>query len=333
VSFLSRETCHARSDFGIPNNVSATTGNSRGLSKEAATNPQFWRELCPGLTIGGAMPAPTAAVADTAVLLERLRREGYVNEPAVIPRAVVEPLRAALQRLEDAGIPHVFAFVYDEFWQVFRSLEPFLQAVLGPGYRMLPDCWAWYVRPSNQAAGWKPHRDRPATVLDADNTPHSLTVWLPLTDATPLNGCIYVLPAHWDADIRNAATVEPAEFQLAGEALQNIRALTAPAGSLLAWNQLVLHWGGQASERAREPRCSIALQFQRGDREPFATPLLDPRELPPFYSRLGLIGRLLRGYTYFQKLESVELKCLAAALDWSYWREGEKSGRTHVTPT
>lgn len=59
--------------------------------------------------------------------------------------------------------------------------------------------------PSDQGAGWGPHRDRVQPTLDEDNSPHSLTVWLPFTDATPLNGCMYVLPAHHDGRFRARA--------------------------------------------------------------------------------------------------------------------------------
>lgn len=304
--------------------MSATHRPHRGLSAAEATDIQFWRSLCPALTVEGAAPVLPAALANSGVWLERLREEGYINDPDVIDSRGVAQLRAGIQTLVDRGIPPAFAFVYDEFWLVFRSLDPFLQQVLGPGYRVLPDCWAWYVKPSNEAAGWKPHRDRPGSTLDAQNTPNSLTVWLPLTDATPLNGCIHVVPAHWDENIHDPVAAEPKEFRLVDRKLQDIRALPAPAGSLLAWNQLVLHWGGRASARAAGPRCSIALQFQRGDLAPLATPLLDPHALLPFRSRLGLIGRLIRGYSYFQTADSLELKGLAAALDWSFWHEGNQ---------
>lgn len=305
--------------------MNATSATGRGLSVAEATDPQFWRNLCPGLTVGGATEVPVACLPDPAPLLTQLESEGYVNKPDVIPLCLVERLRTGMQILEEKGIPHVFAFVYDEFWLTFRSLDPFLKKILGSDYRILPDCWAWYVQPSNETAGWKPHRDRPNTEVGQDRLPPSFTVWLPLTEATPMNGCIYIVPAHWDEDIANPATAEPKEFRLADKQLQNIRALPAPAGSLLGWNQRILHWGGRASDRAAGPRCSIALQFQRGDRAPLATPLLNPHELLPFRSRLGLIGRVMRGYAYFQTIKSPELQCLAAALDWSFWRPNEAS--------
>ena len=50
----------------------------------------------------------------------------------------------------------------------------------------MPGFWAWYLPPSEDAAGWSPHRDRLQKALDDDNSPHVLTIWLALSDATPI---------------------------------------------------------------------------------------------------------------------------------------------------
>ncbi|MEY2879805.1 MAG: hypothetical protein RLZZ15_2185 [Verrucomicrobiota bacterium] len=312
--------------------MSPASASAPRLSVQEATDPEFWRTLRPDLTVGGDATVPDAAVADTGALLGQLRREGYFNARDVIDAGLVARLRGGIEALEARGIPPVFAFVYDEFWLVFRSLDSWLRETLGADYRALPDCWAWYVRPTDESAGWRPHRDRPHAALDAGHAPPSLTVWLPLTDATPLNGCIYIVPAPWDEAIHDPVAAEPKEFSLTGAALQNVRALPATAGSLLAWNQRLLHWGGRASARAAGPRCSIALQFQRGDVAPLATPLLDPRALLPFRSRLGLIGRVIRGYAFFQTADDPALKALAAALDWSYWHRAHEPAGAAAPP-
>jgi ectoine hydroxylase-related dioxygenase (phytanoyl-CoA dioxygenase family) len=127
-----------------------------------------------------------------------------------------------------------------------------MEVALGNGYRALPDFWVWHVVPSESAYGWSPHRDRVQPTLDRNNAPHSLTVWVPFTDATPLNGCIYMLPAHLDDRFKQRIWDGEGNNQVLQP--QNIRALPAPAGSLLAWNQAVLHWGGRASRLAEGPR-------------------------------------------------------------------------------
>ncbi len=282
------------------------------------TAVDYWRSVCPALTISDVSAAPIARVPDLRAFAANFREEGYINVPDIFPPESISLLRDGIQRLVDRGIPPPFAFVYDEYWTVFQSLSTHLTAVLGAGYQMLPDIWAWYVKPSNDASGWPPHRDRSRAALDADNTPQSLTVWLPLTDATPLNGCMYVLPARYDPDLHATTVPEGGIYRLAGADLQNIRALPAPAGSLLAWSQALLHWGGRASHLATTPRCSIAAQFQRGNLPPFEHPLLDPHVLPTFPARIGLIGQLICAFSGFLTYPA-EIRLLATALKWKYW--------------
>jgi ectoine hydroxylase-related dioxygenase (phytanoyl-CoA dioxygenase family) len=197
-------------------------------------------------------------------------------------------------------------------------VSPFLSTVLGEGYRALPDFWVWHVNPNENAAGWGPHRDRVHPTVDPDNSPHTLTVWLAFTDATPLNGCIYVLPAHlderfyqrrWDGEGNNVV-----------QNAQDIRALPATAGSVLAWNQGILHWGSRGSRLGVTPRVSAAFEFQRGDRQPFNRPLLDPGRLPPFTERLGLIGKQALQYRHMYPLTN-DIAAIATSLFERYMPE------------
>jgi hypothetical protein len=270
------------------------------LTANRAESLEFWRELCPELGIESKSAQPKAELGDVKELFQRLRHEGYVNVPGVLEPATVAPLRDCIARLHEQKIPLAFAFVYDQFWQVFQSAARFMETALGSNYRALPDFWVWHVPATDQGMGWGPHRDRVQPTLEPDNSPHSLTVWLPFTDATPLNGCIYMLPAHlderfkirkWDGEDNNQVK-DP----------QNIRALPAKAGSFLAWNQGVLHWGGRASRLAEAPRASAAFEFQRGDRAAFNKPLLDPKRTPPFRERLGLIGKQVIQYQHMYPL-------------------------------
>lgn len=261
---------------------------------------EFWRELCPNMSIEGSGSPTNSAVGETGLLLSNLKREGYVQVPGVFPEWCTAPIRDAVETLSRHGIPLPFAFVYDELWLAFKSLSTFLSSVLGEGYRALPDFWVWFVEPNENACGWGPHRDRVQPTLDPDNSPHTLTVWIPFSDATPLNGCMYVLPAHrdprfterrWDG-VGNNVVPNP----------QDIRALPATAGSLLAWNQAILHWGSRGSRLGAATRISAAFEFQRGDRAPFNTPLLDPSRVPPFTERLGLIGKQALQYRHMYPL-------------------------------
>jgi hypothetical protein len=270
------------------------------FTADEAENIDYWRELEPGLSIESDSATPSYDVGDVDTLMRDLRVEGYINVPDVVPEAAFVPLRNCVARLHELKIPLPFAFIYDEMWQVFQGVSTFIRAALGPEYRALPDFWVWHVIPDDAVTGWSPHRDRVEPTVDRDNSPHTLTVWLPFTEATALNGCIYALPAHLDPRFKRR--VWDGEGNIVVHEPQNVRALPAPAGSLLAWNQGLLHWGGRASRLAKAPRTSAAFEFQRGDKPPFNTPLLDPQKLPPFAQRLGLIGKQALQYKHMYPL-------------------------------
>lgn len=273
------------------------------LTAKDAENRDFWRSLAASLSIESAAPPSPARLGDAGDikrLLGDLRREGYVQVEDAFPTEVFAPLRAAVATLVERKIPLPFLFVYDEPWRAFQAVSAFLSATLGEKYRALPDFWVWHVAPADGNMGWGPHRDRVQPTLDGDNNPYTLTVWLPFSDATPLNGCIYMLPAHLDDRFKRR--VWDGEGNNVVHNPQDIRALPAKAGSMLAWNQAVLHWGGRASRLAKEPRVSAAFEFQRGDRSAYNQPLLDPAVIPPFARRLGLIGKQVLQYQHMYPL-------------------------------
>ena len=281
------------------------------LSEFEVDSLDQWRGFCPRLRIEGGISRPGHRFDRIGELLGDLRVEGYVHVPDVLAPAEVEPLRGCVELLHRSGIPLAFAFVYDEFWSVYQQVSHFLSAALGDGYRALPDFWAWCVPASDQGAGWGPHRDRVQPTLEPDNSPHSLTVWLPLTDAVPLNGCMHVLPAHLDERFRTREWGGEDNNRVSDP--QAIRALPATAGSFLAWNQALLHWGGRASRLAAGPRISVAFEFQRADVPAFNQPLLDPQRMPSFTERLGLIGKQVLQYRHMYPL-APDVEAIAAGL-------------------
>lgn len=259
-----------------------------------------WRSLCPDLHVEEGPPQPEFRLDDIQELVREIRIEGYINVPNVLPESLFRPLRECVEHLHNSGILLPFSFVYDEFWLAYQGLSRFLSAVLGDEYRALPDFWTWRVPAADTGAGWGPHRDRVQPTIEPDNSPHSLTVWLPFSDATPLNGCMYALPAHHDERFRTRAFDGPGNNHVSDP--HSIRALPATAGSLLAWNQALLHWGGRGSRLGAAPRISAAFEFQRGDRQPYNQPLLDPSRLPSFRERLGLIGKQVLQYQHMYPL-------------------------------
>jgi len=167
-----------------------------------------------------------------------------------------------------------------------------------------------------------PHRDYSAAESlylegeDGKESPEILTVWIPLNNATLANGCMYVVPREFDTDFARTdnhhAHMNPATEVQRGLSskihfpLHGVRALPAPAGSLLAWYGNTIHWGSTCSRYANAPRKSIALTFRR------TCSNLGTKEAPPITMaqasfmtpelRLALISRSLLLYNQWHAL-------------------------------
>jgi hypothetical protein len=270
----------------------------------ATLDPESWLAVSPGMHIGGGrLRAGEEAVAAREVgdeelreVLCDLRAEGYLELSDLIAPGDAARLEATASRLYQFGLPPVFTFIYDEPWHAAARMGTVLSAALGPGYRQLPDFWAWFIPPSAEGRGWVPHRDRPATPRQ-DGLPATVTLWMALSEATPKNGCMYVLPRGRDPRFGTSQIPE-----IPRDALQDVRALPASPGTVLIWDQDIYHWGGRSSTLARRPRVSLACEFQRGDFPAYNSPLIDPREPPDFAGRLRLIGKQLRQYQHMHPL-------------------------------
>ena len=270
------------------------------MKAEDIRSREAWLARAPGLHIGGdavrqAVRAFRPSNSQAADLDGRLRDDGYFQLAHDFGLDLAM-MADTVRRFSAAGIPPVFCFLFDEFWAPFHALDAMYGGLLGP-YGFLPDFWLWNVDPAKGEAGWKPHRDRGHLALRGDGRPLSLTTWIPLSDATPLNSCMYVVPAHADPTYGT-----PHENEIRFE-LPAIRALPAKPGEILVWNQAVLHWGSRSSHRATESRISMAFEFQANDSKPFNTPILPPDKPVPFELRLRLIAKQVLQYRHMYKVD------------------------------
>jgi len=205
-----------------------------------------------------------------------------------------------IERLRDTGWPPVFSFVYDEFWDVVRtpSLHKLVSRFLGEGYEQNSLMWTYYVVQAKGASGWPPH-------TDSKGRDTRLTVWVPLSDATVENGCIYVIPSDQvppgvQPNYRDIETVTKDQLS---QFLRAARALPAVAGTLMGWHHELVHWGSSATGDAA-PRISIAVEFCG----PTATlrkeeePLFSPSHSPSFTERIQAISKGILGYAKFEPL-------------------------------
>ncbi|MBS0294693.1 MAG: phytanoyl-CoA dioxygenase family protein [Proteobacteria bacterium] len=261
----------------------------------------FWRDNFQGLTIGGAVPAPGSnGPAPEALDLahRRMVQEGYFQETHPLLGELAPRLAQAVVRLVELDLPTPFLFMFDEAWNAFRALGPMVAHHLGEDYMMLPDFWVWHVDPKAGQAGWTPHRDKGAMSLAPDGSPLSLTIWVPLTAATPQNGCMYIVPADKD---RLYGTPNMGQIGCDPAA---IRALPVVPGEYLCWNQAVMHWGGQTSPFAPHPRISMAFEFQRGGMRPFNEPQMKSDVDLSFEQRLRLIAKQILQYQHMYPLRA-----------------------------
>jgi Phytanoyl-CoA dioxygenase (PhyH) len=280
------------------------------LTVQQLKDREGWLARAPGLHIGeDAVFRNTKAFRpgneQTADLNARIREEGYfqIRHDAGLNLSLMAD---TVRRFSARGISPVFAFLFDEFWAPFHALDALYGSILG-GYGMLPHCWVWNVDPQKGDAGWNPHRDMGHVSLRPDGSPIAITTWIPLSEANPLNSCMYMVPAHADP-VYGTPRDKERLFEL-----PSIRALPAQPGDVLVWNQAVLHWGSRSSARASESRVSMAFEFQRSDSPAFAQPIFPPGKPLSFEDRLKLIARQVLQYRHMYKVDP-EVEKLALEL-------------------
>lgn len=271
--------------------------NEFHLRFEQARDKDFWRQLNPTLKItDSADKLTTKAISiDPKILAEAkesLIADGYFQITKLLNPTLISKLGIGVENIFKAGWPTPFVVVYDEYWELFYSLKQLFDSILGEEFKQLPNFWCWYIDTNKDSKGWGQHRDRPSvnSVLET-GLPATLTTWIPLSKATTANGCIYIVPSSRDPNY------PPGDLEQRDvHELQNIRALPADEGDVLAWSEALLHWGSRSSNKAENARISISFAFQRADLNPYEMPLFDPSRYQRFDERLGLIGQNVCNY-------------------------------------
>ena len=223
--------------------------------------------------------------------------EGFIKMPQLQWDNWFSDISDGIKHLKKLNIPVPFIFAYCEPWLLASKLNVIIKKLLGEEYILLPDLWAWYVDPKNGDAGWGPHRDKGPHSLFENGKPKSLTLWIPLTDATTDNSCMYILPANRDPSYLLGG------FNREKIDMQNIVALPVNAGSPLIWNQAVLHWGSRSLPRNITPRISLAFEVQIAKMEPYNKPVINPTYIPKFEERIKLICKQILQYAHMYPLQ------------------------------
>jgi hypothetical protein len=267
----------------------------------------YWLDLNPHLTISeDALPlsfeSHPLGSTELEELADALDARGYFHTRPVLSLESLERLLEGIEQLRAHRVHPAFCFVYDEYWAVTRtcSVSNAIAAVLGPGFLQFPDVWCHYVQPLTGASGWRPH-------IDAFGE-GSLTVWIPLTEASLENGCMYIIP-------RDLAPPGGLDGGGVLPLLQATRALPANPGEFLGWDFDTIHWGSSASNKATSPRVSLSYDFLAArfasSRALFST----SGALPSFEMRLLSIERNFHRYESFEPAAVPYRKVLESARD------------------
>lgn len=271
------------------------------MDVQSLRTPDFWRKINPFLTITEEGSSQLLEPYDiNKDLLEKsyssLYKEGYAKLIDFLPKETVDKLRNGVENLRKAHLNPCFAFVYDDYWNIYRKLKPLIAKFLGDDYYQLPEFWTWYVDKDKEESGWGPHRDRDGQSIFPDGSPKGVTLWIPLTNVSAMNGCMHIIPASKDKHYLDFDTPNRDEVYDPSLGFP----LEAPAGSILMWNSRLVHWGGKSSSKAPISRISMAFEFQRADVPLFSKPpIKDPKILLPFLKRLNMIANQIRQYDHW----------------------------------
>ena len=148
-----------RRQYGLP--FPADPPDQPGLHADEQTietmlSPEYWRQICPALTVDGASSGgkPGAAAlhalevdpAELAALRQLLDTEGHFSlAPDCFPwpTDLMERLARGVVQLMQNGWPAAFIAMYDEAWWVCNTIDALMTSVTG-GNRNNMDFLAWY---------------------------------------------------------------------------------------------------------------------------------------------------------------------------------------------
>jgi len=319
----------------------------------------FWRSLLPSLTLsslksvkkGGNRRHQNPITNENASsVLDDLGDDGFsLRLPPILDsagdafKAKFMAVKEGIQKLSDEQLPPTFIMLFDEVWEL---ADIYNRMICDINNQMVADKrssnWnvfnfdvlAWCVDPKKGEVGFSPHRDRQPKnerILSSFHDgkcahPKYQTVWLAMSDATPDNSCLYVIPRPYDpgylkgdddlsndgndaTNVNDENITDPLRRCLpTKESYQNIRCLARRAGESITFTHRLIHWGSSGSPKnSPHPRIAISFVFSSSDFEkPYLTscPRIGQDFLnPTFEQRLVLCCAQL--IIYYQRFPSI----------------------------
>lgn len=211
-----------------------------------------------------------------------LATEGVTQIHGLLSPARACALGEILERIEAQGLPALFAYVLDAFWEPLDRLVPLVEAALGP-VDVLADAWAWHIPPGPGRAGWPPHRGTYELVRGLDGRPGLVNVWVALSEVSHATACMHVVPFSRDPGYPDALRREPL-------ATTGAVAYEMAGGDALLWDANSIHWGGPMLPGAPHARTSFSYTLRA--RSQSGASALAPFEVVPDWRRATLQDRL-----------------------------------------
>ena len=237
-------------------------------------------ERTPWTTSVGAPSGPDEdARPDATSALATFPTEGVGVVRGLLSRRRTEALTAALCRVEELGLPPVFVYALDAFWEPLGRLVPIVEELIGPA-EVLADGWAWNIPPRSGLSGWAPHRGVYEPLRQSDGRPSVVNVWIALSDVTVDTACMHVVPLTKDPGYPDALRREPFD-------VTHARPYPLEAGSALFWDACSLHWGGPMREGATNARTAYSLTLRARE-----APGLEGLDAVKSFEKLSLHERL-----------------------------------------
>ena len=238
---------------------------------------KYWRRIAPGLHVNDSDFIARALATPpelSPVVVERckaqLQSDGFFTlPPESLPWSGLsfKAMRLAVRQLQRRGWPATLLLAYDEVWAMAHQLSHLMAAVSGGCANSL-DMLAWSITPSLGQSGFAPHRDRqPADVAASfrpDGTAKYTTVWVALSEATPENSCLYLVPrqhdpGYADGDDHSPEAEDPLIRVLRSDAaVQAVRACPLRPGGAVIFTHRAMHWGSKGQLQCTKARVSIS---------------------------------------------------------------------------
>lgn len=306
-----------------------TKANDRmALTYENIMDIAYFRRILPFLTFEEKETIPDIPHSSPDKQWKKvLNKQGVVRlDPNEVwgeegmPANMFRKLVRGMDRLKELNLPVWLLAVSKEVQALLRAIATFVQRGMGSSYKHIADYGIFRV--GLDAKGWPPHRDRDTweNALDAQGNPMYITAWMPITDATTLNSCLYFVPRIHDSTYEKDGRKSYMDVLFDGateyKGFQNIIALPVNAGGLISFSSRTLHWGssplppvaGEKRKHSNRYAISVAVARKEFEKQPLIRK--GATEYPNFIEAVVLAASLCLRYTHNVPISPEHRLCL-----------------------